>query len=68
MRRRGAPLVGRAALVDARRVVVVGVSRGCTAALHAALEQYRAPPRATDVRFTVYVAIATRVFSRAGPR
>jgi dienelactone hydrolase len=45
--------------VDPKRIIVIGMSRGGTAALHAALEQYRGPLRATDVRFAAHVAIAT---------
>lgn len=45
--------------VDPRRIIVLGMSRGGAAALHTALEQYRAPLRATDIRFAAHVAIAT---------
>lgn len=44
---------------DPRRIVVLGMSRGGAAALHTALEQYRGPLRATDIRFAAHVAIAS---------
>lgn len=45
--------------IDPARIIVLGMSRGGNAALHVALEQFRGPLRATDIRFSAYVAIAT---------